>query len=262
MKTLILCGGKGTRLGNESNYIPKAMVKVGHKPVIWHVMKRYALAGHNDFILALGSKGEMIRDYFTRYEYYTNDIKVTLANSSIENLSAHQETDWSVTLVDTGINAMSGARIDRCKQYIDDDEFMVTYSDSVANVDLKKLIAFHKKSKKIATVTGVIPLYRETEFLLKDKVVTGFYHVKKEKHIASERYINGGYMVFNRKFFSYLNSFNECRLETEVFLNLIKDNQLAVFPHYGFWRWLDTDRDYLYLNELADKNKMYWLQNS
>lgn len=262
MKTIILCGGKGTRLGNESNYIPKAMVKVGHKPVIWHVMKRYALAGHNDFVLALGSKGEMIRDYFTRYEYYTNDVKVTLAKGSIENLTEHQEMDWIVTLVDTGIHAMSGARIDRCKQYIKDEEFMVTYSDSIANVDLKKLIAFHRKSKKIATVTGVIPLYRETEFLLKNNVVTGFYHVKDEKHSASERYINGGYMVFNREIFSYLNSFNECMLEQEVFLRLIEDNQLSVFPHYGFWRWLDNDRDYLYLNELADKNKMCWLQNS
>lgn len=260
MKTIILCGGRGTRLGNEANYIPKAMVKIGHKPVIWHVMKRYTLAGHKDFILALGSKGEMIRDYFTRYEYYTNDIKITLGKNAVEELTYHQETDWTVTMVDTGVLAMSGARIDRCRQYIEDEDFMITYADSVANVDIKKLIDFHKKSKKIVTVTGVIPLYREFEFLVKKNEVVGYHGTNKQKSELSERYINGGYMVCNKKVFSYLNAFNECQLETEVFSKLIKDKQLAVFPHYGFWRWLDADRDYTYLNELADKNKMYWLQ--
>lgn len=259
MKTIILCGGRGTRLGNEANYIPKAMVKIGHKPVMWHVMKRYTLAGHKDFILALGLKGEMIRDYFTRYEYYTNDIKVTLGKNLVEELTHHQETDWTVTMVDTGVLAMSGARINRCKQYIEDDEyFMVTYADAVANVDIKKLIAYHKKSKKIATVMGVIPLYREFEFVMKRDEVVGFYGMGKEK-VSSERYINGGYMVFSKEIFSYLSSFNECQLETEVFSHLIKDKQLGIFPHDGFWRWLDGDRDYIYLNELANKNKMYWL---
>src|SRR3989344_2648189 len=236
------------------------MVKIGHNPVIWHVMKRYTLTGHKDFILALGSKGEMIRDYFTRYEYYTNDIKVNLGKNTVEELTHHQETDWTVTMVDTGTLAMSGARINRCKQYIEDDEhFMVTYADSVANVDIKKLIAYHKKSKKIATITGVIPLYREFEFVTKKDETVGFYGLNKDKAGSSERYINGGYMVFSKEIFPYLSSFNECQLETEVFSRLIKDKQLGIFPHYGFWRWLDADRDYIYLNELADKNKMYWL---
>lgn len=259
MKTIILCGGRGTRLGNEANYIPKAMVKIGHRPVVWHVMKRYALAGYNDFILALGNKGEMIRDYFTRYGYYTNDIKIKVGQNLVEELTQHQETAWSVTMVDTGMMAMSGARIDRCKQYVTDEDFMVTYADSVANVDVKKLIAYHKKSKKIVTVTGVVPLYREFEFIVKENEIVGYHGMKKGKQEFPERYVNGGYMVFNKKVFSYLNSFNECQLETEVFAKLIADKQLAVFPHYGFWRWLDADRDYLYLNDLVDKNKMYWL---
>lgn len=260
MKTIILCGGKGTRLGNESNYIPKAIVKLGHRPIVWHVMKRYGLAGYDDFILALGSKGELIRDYFTRYDWYTNDIRVNLNTGKVEELSKHQETDWKITLVDTGDLALSGARIHRCKQYIDDKEFMVTYTDCLSDLDIIKLVNFHRKSKKIATVTGVIPPYREGEFLVKKNLAVGFYDAKKAERTSSQRYINGGYMVFRRDIFSYLSSFNECKLETEVFSQLIKDKQLAIYPHHGFWRWLDTDRDYDYLNNLANKNKMYWLQ--
>lgn len=259
MKVVILCGGKGTRIGNEANYIPKAMVKVGHQPIVWHVMKRYSLAGYKDFILALGLKGEIIRDYFTKYSSYTTDIRVSLKDGKVEEFTQHQENDWKVTLVDTGDLALSGARIQRCKKYIEDEDFMVTYSDSIANVDIKKLLLFHKKLKKIATVTGIVPPYREYEFMVKNNVASGFYDVRKAKPGSLDRYINGGFMVFNRKIFSYLSSFNECKLETEVFKRLIEDRQLAIFPHHGFWRWLDTDRDYLYLNELADKNKMYWL---
>jgi len=259
MKILILCGGKGTRLGNEANYIPKAMVKIGHQPILWHIMKRYSLAGYNDFILALGKNGNIIRDYFTKYDFYTNDIRIALKNGKTEKLSQHQEVDWKVTLVDTGDFSFSGARIDRCKKYIESEEFMVTYSDSIANIDIKKLISFHRVSKKVATITGVIPPYREIELLAGKGRSVEFYDVKKTDPSLSVRYANGGFMVFNRKIFSYLSSFNECKLETDVFRNLIKDKQLAIFPHHDFWRWLDTDRDYDYLNELSDKNNMYWL---
>lgn len=259
MKTIILCGGKGTRLGNESNYIPKAMVKLGHRPIIWHVMKRYGLFGFTDFILALGSKGELIRDYFTRYDWYTNDIRVNLQTRRVDELSKHQETDWKVTLVDTGNLAFSGARIHRCKQYIEGKEFMVTYADCLADLDIKKLVNFHRKTKKIATVTGVIPPYREGEFLVKKNLAVRFYEAKEEDKGYPRRYINGGYMVFKREIFSYLTSFNESKLETRVFSHLIKDKELAIYPYHGFWRWLDAERDYNYLNELVNKNKMYWL---
>ncbi len=258
MNILILCGGRGIRLSGEAVYIPKAMVKVGERPMIWHVMKRYALFGYNKFILALGAKGEMIRDYFLSYELYTNDIRVTFGTGRVQNLTSHQESGWEVTMVDTGEQANSGARIARCKEYIDSEEFMVTYSDCVGNIDFVKLIKFHKAQKKIATVTGVIPPYREQEFRVKSGIATGYFDVEKAK--VSERYINGGYMVFSKKLFSYLSSFNECRLESEVFANLIKEKQLAIYPHHKFWHWLDTDRDYQYLGSLADKNKMYWLQ--
>ncbi|RJQ37081.1 glucose-1-phosphate cytidylyltransferase [Candidatus Microgenomates bacterium] len=259
MKTIILCGGKGARLGEETNFLPKAMIKIGHRPIIWHILKRYSFNGFNDFILALGEKGELIRDYFIKYDYYTNDVKIDLKNGKIENLTNHLESDWKISLVDTGNFAMSGARIQRCKNYLnDEDVFMVSYSDCLANIDIKDLIDFHIHSKKIATVTGVLPPYREGEFLVEKHLAMGFYE-NKENKLQMKHYINGGYMVFNKEIFSYLNSFNECRLESDIFPKLIKDKQLAIYPHDKFWRWLDTERDFNYLNDLAEKNKMCWL---
>lgn len=260
LKIIVLCGGTGIRLGTESNYIPKAMVKLGHKPLVWHVMKRYALAGHKEFILALGSKGDLIRNYFTEYRKYANDIRVNLETGLIEDITSHREGDWRVSLIDTGESAMTGARIARCKRYVVDDVFMVSYADCLADIDLDKLLDFHKKSQKIATITGVTPPYREGEFIVKDNIATGIYDAKESSKDKLSRLFNGGYMVFNRKIFSYLNSFTECKLETGVFLRLIQDKQLAIYPHLGFWRWLDTERDYLYLKDLVDKNNLYWLQ--
>jgi len=261
MKTVILSGGKGIRLANDSNFVPKAMIMLGQRPIIWHILKRYALTGYKDFVLALGSKGELIRDYFTRYEDYTNDIQISLGSNQIKKLSQHQEEGWKVSLVDTGVHALTGARIHRCKKYLDgEDEFMVTYSDCVADININDLIKFHRKFKRIATITGVIPPYREGELSVDNNLATGFYNPKKVEKNLFQRYVNGGFMVFNKKIFSYLSSFNECKLETEVFSKLISDKQLAVYPHYGFWKWLDTDRDFQYLNDLVDKNKMYWLQ--
>lgn len=262
MKTIMLCGGRGIRLGYGSDYIPKGMVKLGHRPLIWHIMKRYSLAGFNDFILALGLKSELIRDYFTKYNFYTNDIQVGLDTGVIKDLTHNQESEWKVSLIDTGDFAMSGARINRCKQYVADEDFMVSYSDCLSDIDIERLIAFHKKSKKIATITGIIPPYREGEFLVGKGVATGLYDASKAKSEKQMRLFNGGFMVFSKEIFKYLNSFNECRLENEIFAELIKDKQLAIYQHDGFWRWLDTDRDYLFLTDLVDRNKTYWLQHN
>lgn len=260
MKTIILCGGQGVRFYNESSYIPKALVKIGYRPVIWHIMKRYAFSGFHDFILALGLNGEMIRDYFTRYEYYTNDIRITLGKKrQTQLLTNHQEAGWEITLIDTGDSAQTGARIQRCRQYIKDDHFMVTYSDCLTDLDIKKLIDFHKKNKKIATITGIASPYREGEFLVRDKYAIDLYNTGLTKRHKDKTYINGGYMVFSKDIFSYLKSFNECKLETEVFTKLVADKQLAIYLHQGFWRWLDTDRDFSYLNNLSYNNKMHWL---
>lgn len=248
-------------MGNKADYIPKGMVYVGHKPILWHIMKRYSLAGYSSFILALGKKGELIRDYFSNYLYYTNDVALNLGTGEKKYLSNNLDINWDITMIDTGDMAMTGARIDRCKQYLEEDEdFMVTYSDTVANIDIKKLIAFHKKSKKIVTITGAIPPYREGEFILKKNNRVEVYNPEKSNAKLVRPYVNGGFMIFNKKIFNYVNSFNECRLETQIFPQLINDGQLAIFPHTGFWRWLDTERDYEYLSDLVDKNRMYWLQ--
>lgn len=259
MKVVILCGGRGIRLFDESTYIPKGMVRLGHRPVLWHIMKRFALAGHTDFILALGSKGELIRDYFLHYDRYVTDMQIAFGSGKIELLSKHQEEKWRITFVDTGENANSGARIHRCKDYIEGESFFLTYSDTLADVAPADLFSFHKKSKKILTLTGVIPPYREGELIVEDNLVVGSYDARKDVKQKFQRFVNGGYMVADTKFISYLTSFNECRLESEVFTRLMAEKQLALYPHHGFWRWLDTDRDYLYLQDLVDKNKMYWL---
>jgi len=263
MKVVILCGGRGIRLAQQSDYIPKAMVKLGHRPIVWHVMKRYSLFGFNEFILALGYKGEMIRDFFANYDLYTGDVRIELSKGDdFEQLSRHGESEWKITLVDTGEAALTGSRIARCKKYLDkeSDFMMVTYADCLADVNLEKLLKFHKKNKKIATISGVVPPFRIGELLVKKNLAIGFYNAANVKSHLIERYINGGFMVFKSQVFSYLSPFNECMLETEVFENLIKDSQLAIYPHHGFWRWLDTDRDYLFLADLVDKNKSHWLQ--
>ena len=258
MPVLILCGGEGIRLAGEATYIPKGMVRVGHQPILWHVMKRYALFGYTKFILALGKKGEMIRNYFLNYESDTNDIRIILGEHHAQPLTTHQESGWNITMVDTGDSANSGARIARCERYIDTNRFMVTYSDSVGNIDFPKLLAYHSQKGKTATVTGVIPPYREQEFHVVGGVAVGHFDVAHAK--TSERYINGGYMVFEKKIFSYLSSFNECRLESEIFMRLMEKKELAVYPHHGFWRWLDTDRDFRYFNSLVDANQTFWLK--
>jgi glucose-1-phosphate cytidylyltransferase len=258
MPVVILCGGEGIRLAGEATYIPKGMVRVGHQPILWHVMKRYALFGYTKFILALGKKGDMIREYFLNYENYTNDIRIIPKERHAKQLTEHQENDWEITLVDTGDDANSGARIARCEEYIKADRFMVTYSDSVGNIDFSKLLRYHKEKKVVATVTGVIPPYREQEFHVVGGLAVGHFDVVHAK--SSERYINGGYMVFEKKIFSYISSFNECRLESDAFKKLMSERKLAVYPHHGFWRWLDTDRDFRYFHNLVDTNQLYWLQ--
>jgi len=262
MNVVILCGGRGIRLFDESVFIPKGMVRLGYRPILWHIMKRYALAGHTDFILALGTKGNLIRDYFLHYDRYVTDARVTLGTGGVELLSKHQEEKWRITFVDTGESANSGARIHRVKEYISGNDFFVTYSDTLADVNIKSLVAFHKKKKKILTLTGVIPLYREGEVVFQDGIVTGTYSARQDKKAKRQRYVNGGYMVANQKLLSRLTSFSECRLESDVFSQLIKEKQLALFPHHGFWRWLDTDRDYFVLQDLVSKNKMHWLQEA
>lgn len=260
MTTVILCGGQGLRLNDSLTFIPKGMVKIGHRPILWHVMKIYSQYGHNDFILALGKGGYLIRDYFLNYNKNINDITLMLGESQIEYKTQHQETDWKITFVETGEEAGTGARIFRCKQYVESKKFMVTYSDCLVDININDLLKYHDKSDKIATVTGVMPPYRYGEFIMKDNQPIDYKASSRLK--SPHGWVNGGFMVFKQKIFEYLNSFNECILENEVFNELVKNREISIYPHNDFWQCLDNNREYLYLNELCDRNLEYWLFKS
>lgn len=260
MKVVILCGGDGIRLKNQLSFVSKALVHIDDKPIIWHVMKRYSLFGYNKFVLALGKYGEMVRDYFINYNRYTNDIEFTIGkDSKINYHSLNQEENWQITLVNTGGEAHTGARLYRCKNFLD-DEFMLTYSDCLSNVNLNKLLKQHQKTKKVLTVTGVMPPFRYGEFVIEKDKVIDFLPVSKLR--ALHGYVNGGFMVLNQKIFSYLSSFNECTLENEVFKELIKKDELSVYKHDGFWQCLDNDREFQYLKRLCEENNRYWLKKT
>ncbi|OGK12431.1 hypothetical protein A3C98_00460 [Candidatus Roizmanbacteria bacterium RIFCSPHIGHO2_02_FULL_37_15] len=258
MKVIILCGGEGIRLRNQIDYIPKGLVHIDNKPLLWHIMKRYSLFGFNEFILALGKYGHKIRNYFLNYSLYINDLGFTLGETyKPRYYNASQEESWKIILANTGDEAHTGARVFRCEKYIDSNEFMVTYSDCLSDVDLGKLLKQHKKNGKIATVTGVSPPFRYGEFIMKNNSVVDFNPTSKLSAIKG--YVNGGFMVFNKKIFSYLNSYNECTLENEVFKKLTKKGSLDVYKHDKFWQPLDNDREFEYLKKLCEENKRFWL---
>jgi len=259
MRVVILCGGEGIRLKGQLDYVPKGMVFIDSKPVIWHIMKRYSLFGYNEFILALGKNGQIIRDYFLNYNLKNNDIEILLGKSEdVTFYSKNQEEDWKIIFTDTGNEAHTGARLLRCKRYIDTDNFMLTYSDCLADVDIGKLVKSHNKKKYVATVTGVNPPYRYGEFVVKDKKVTDFVPISKLS--SKNGYVNGGYMVLNNKIFDYLDSYNECTLEGEVFKKLVSKEELNVFEHRKFWQCLDNDREYECLKKLCENNQRFWLK--
>lgn len=252
MKTVILCGGLGARLREETDYKPKPMVEVGGKPILWHIMKIYSVYGFNDFILCLGYKQNIIREYFLNYEYMNNDCTVNLSSKGkIIHHNAHND-NWSVTLVDTGIETKKGTRIKRIEKYIKEDRFMLTYGDGVGNINVKKLLNYHLRQGKISTFTGVHPISRfATVETSKNGEIMGW----KEKKIL-EGYINGGFFVLERKIFDYLN--DDCELEEKPMEKLAKKKQVAMYKHDGFWHCMDTYRDYLFLQNLWEKEEAPW----
>jgi glucose-1-phosphate cytidylyltransferase len=210
MKIVILCGGLGTRLREETEFRPKPMVEIGGKPILWHIMKIYAHYGFKDFILCLGYKGEMIKEYFYNYEVLTNDFTIELGNyKNVEIHSNQTEKGWRITLADTGDKALKGARLKRVEKYIGDDQFMMTYGDGVANIDINSLLAFHQGHGKIGTVTGINPVTRFGELKVKGNQVESFF----EKPESSSEFISGGFFVFNREIFNYLSTDDNCDLE-------------------------------------------------
>lgn len=255
MKTVILCGGLGTRLREETEFRPKPMVKIGEKPILWHIMKIYAHQGFKDFILCLGYKGDMIKEYFYHYNVLNNDFTVELGKQKkIEIHSNSDENDWRVSLIDTGNNALKGARIKKIEKYIDGDTFMITYGDAVANINLNELLEFHMSHGRIGTITSVRPPSRFGELISKNNQVVSF----TEKPQVSNGLINGGFFVFNRKIFKYLSPDDNCDFEIGALEKLAAENQLMVYEHTGNWACMDTYRETQYLNELWKNQQAFW----
>jgi glucose-1-phosphate cytidylyltransferase len=255
IQTMILCGGMGTRLREETEYRPKPMVEIGGRPILWHIMKCYASHGFSDFIVCLGYKGETIKEYFLNYEAMNNDFAVELGKPHpVEYFEAHSERGWRVTLADTGLQTMTGARIKRASRYLKGDRFMVTYGDGVSNVDLRALLAFHERAGTLATVTGVHPSSRFGELLVDGPRVAQF----SEKPQTHEGLINGGFFVFERGVLDYLSDDAGCVLEREPLERLAGEGQLAVFRHQGFWQCMDTYRDYQILNTMWESGEAEW----
>lgn len=255
MKVVILCGGKGTRLREETALKPKPMVEIGGIPILWHIMKIYAHHGFNEFILCLGYKADVIKEYFYNYEMLSNDFTIELGTKNIELHSNHSEGEWKITLADTGLNAMTGARVKKIEKFIDEDTFLLTYGDGVTDLDINKLFQYHKSHGKIGTVTGVHPPSQYGELTIHEDHVLSFSEKQKKQNNS----INGGYFVFNRKIFRYLKDDDVCIFEREPLEKLASDGELKVFQHKGFWQCMDTSRDYKYLNEMWGKGNAPWM---
>lgn len=255
-KVVIMCGGMGTRLREETEYIPKPMVRIGNKPIIWHIMRGYARFGCKDFVLPLGYKGEVIKEYFLNYRYLNQDFTIDFSRGGEPTVhdEEREAIDWKVTLVDTGVDTLKGARLKHIEPYIDGPEFMATYGDGVCDVDIDALLAFHRKHGRIATITGVRPPSLFGELLLQGDRIEVF----SEKPQTSAGVINGGFFVFNRKIFDYLSADPNCDLEKGPFEVLAQEGELMVFQHAGQWACMDTYRDMKYLNQLWDENRAFW----
>lgn len=246
----------GTRLREETEYKPKPMVEIGGKPILWHIMKIYAYYGYKEFILALGYKGDIIRDYFLNYYSYNNDFTVHLGNEEeIVFHNNHNESDWKVTLAETGDESMTGYRVKLASKYLDGDNFMLTYGDAVADVNIKELVDFHKKQNTIGTVTGVFPPSRFGDLEVESNLVKKFK--QKKKDIVNQAPINGGFFVFKKEFLDLLPDDPNADLEGIAIQKITEKKQLSVFRHTGFWQPMDTYREYQLLNEMW-KNNPEW----
>jgi len=252
MKVVILAGGFGTRLSEYTESIPKPMVSVGGKPILWHIMNTYARFDHKDFYIALGYKSEVIKEYFLNYRALNSDFTVDLSNG---NLIAHQQdaVDWRVTLVDTGIDSMTGGRVKRMKDFIGNEPFLLTYGDGLADIDIDALIRFHRSHGKMATVSAVHPGARFGELDIQNHVVTSF----KEKPQTTQGWINGGYFVLEPAFFDLIEG-DETVLEKEPLEKVAQIGELMSYQHEGFWQCMDTKRDRDVLEELWQSDQAPW----
>jgi len=253
MKAVILAGGLGTRISEETLIKPKPMVEIGDKPILWHIMKIYSHHGINDFVICLGYKGNIIKEYFSNYFLHMSDVTFDIANNET---IIHQKNaePWKVTLVDTGKDTQTGGRIKRIKKYLENEEsFCLTYGDGVSNVNIKELVAFHFSHKKIATVTAVKPEGRFGHLVIKNSKIINF----NEKPEGDGSFISGGFFVFNNEVFNYISD-DSTIFEKEPLEKLSKDGQLMAFCHEDFWHPMDTLRDKLKLDSMWKNNKAPW----
>jgi glucose-1-phosphate cytidylyltransferase len=255
MKVVILCGGLGTRLREETEYRPKPLVPIGERPILWHIMKTYAAFGATDFILALGYKGEMIKDFFLNYDALVSDFTLELGSKAMRPLNgSHAEADWRITFVDTGQTTNTGGRLKRLQPLLSGDErFLVTYGDGVTDVDLEAVVRFHQTAGRAVVLTGVRPTARFGELVVSGDRVEQFI----EKPVAGQGWINGGYFVMSPRVFDYIEG-DQTVLERQPLERLAADGQLAVFKHPGYWQCMDTYRDMILLNDQWSAGHAPW----
>jgi len=256
MKILLLAGGFGTRLSEETELKPKPMVNIGDKPILWHIMKLYGNYGYNDFVVLLGYKGHVIKEYFINYFYHQSDIRIDIVKNEVQILNNNSEP-WKITLIDTGLHTMTGGRVLRARDVVGDEPFMLTYGDGVGNVDISKLVEFHKNHGKAITMTTVQPEGRfgGVEF---DEDDTDQVSDFLEKPKGEGGWINAGFFVCEPKVFDYILDGDKTIFERAPLENLAKDGELFAFKHHGFWKPMDTLRDNVQLNKMWEENNALW----
>jgi len=252
MKVIILAGGFGTRLSEYTEIIPKPMIPIGGKPILWHIMHRYAHCGHKDFYIALGYKAEAIKEYFLTFNTINSDFSLDLSTGKVKAYN-NKVLDWNVTLVDTGQDSMTGGRVKRLQSYIGDEPFMLTYGDGVADIDINALINFHKNHGKIVTVTAVHPVARFGELEIDGDCVKSF----QEKPQVTRGWINGGFFICQPKFFDLIKD-DATVLEQDPLENAAQNGELMAYKHEGFWQCMDTKRDKDLLEELWQQKQAPW----
>ena len=255
MKAVILAGGLGTRLSEETDLRPKPMVEIGSKPILWHIMKTYSSHGINDFVILLGYKGYYIKEYFANYFLHQSDVTINLSNNEME-IHSNQSEPWRVTLVDTGLNSMTGARVKKAKQYIDNEPFLLTYGDGVGNIDIQKTLDFHKQHGKLLTMTSAQPEGRFGALNVNQKTNQVLEFQEKPKGDGS--WINAGYFVCQPEILDYIDSSDDIVFEQEPLKNLAKDRQIHTYKHNGFWMPMDSLRDKTELNKFWIDRQAPW----
>ncbi len=254
MKVLILAGGFGTRLSEETHLIPKPMVEIGGRPILWHVMKIYSSFGFNDFVILLGYKGYVIKEYFANYFLHQNDVTIDIAQNSIESHSQRDTEPWKVTLVNTGLNTMTGGRLKRAKPYLNNEPFMFTYGDGVSDVNIKELVDFHQNHGKLVTMTAVQPEGRFGAMKFDENQVVESFEEKPE---GEGGWINGGFFVCQPEALDYVAG-DHIMFEREPMRQLVADSQLTAYKHYQFWQCMDTLRDKRTLENLWSEGNPQW----